>query len=137
MNAADKLAIHELLSRTAHGYDERDTAMLAACFAADGQMSMRIAGGELIGPFRSREGIMQLMTGSMDAQTDKRRHVVSNIFFHAEGDDSARVSSNLSLFATENGVTRLITTGIYTDEVRRGAAAWEITSRHLDLDAGY
>ena len=137
MNADDRLQIHELLSRAAHGYDERDIGMLGDCFAGDAQMSMRIAGGDLIGPFESRQGIMKLMTDSMTAQTDKRRHVVSNIFFTATSENSATVSSNLSLFATENATTRLITTGIYTDEVARRDGNWQIMKRHLDLDAAY
>ena len=137
MNADERLQIHELLSRAAHGYDERDIGMLGDCFATDAQMSMRIAGGELIGPFESRQGIMKLMTDSMTAQSDRRRHVVSNIFFSATGEDSATVSSNLSLFATENATTRLITTGVYTDDVVKRDGSWQIARRHLELDAAY
>lgn len=73
-------AVQELLTRAADSFDEREIDMLAASFAADASFSMRVAGGDLIGPFESREGIMQLMTGAMVEQTDKRRHVVSNIF---------------------------------------------------------
>ena len=50
----DKLAIHELLSRSAYGLDERDTDMLAATFAENANFSMRIGGGDLVGPFETR-----------------------------------------------------------------------------------
>ena len=137
MKLEDKLQIHELLGRAAHGYDERQVDMLEACFAEDAVMAIRIAGGDLIGPFRGRAGIMKLMSDSMAAQTDKRRHVISNLFFVEEGADKAKLSSNLSLFAVENGAARLITTGVYTDEVGRRNGTWQILNRHLDLDAGY
>ena len=87
-----KLAIHEMLSRAAYAYDERDVPMLDACFADHASFSMRIARGDLIGPFEGREAIMGLMTGSMEEQTDVRRHVVSNIFF----DESANVTTVIS-----------------------------------------
>ncbi|MDP4917745.1 MAG: nuclear transport factor 2 family protein [Haliea sp.] len=136
----DKLAIHELLSRAAYALDERDLEMLAASFAHDATFSMRIAGGDLVGPFESREGIMDLMTGAMAQQTDKRRHVVSNIFFPNESerdDESIPVISNLTLFATEEGVISLLTAGVYHDRVVQRDGRWELLARHLELDKSY
>ena len=137
----DKLAIHELMGRAAYGYDERDLDVLTACFAKRAIMSMRIAGGDLIGPFEGRDAILGLMTSSMEEQTDVRRHVVSNLFFpeedaEEEGDEPL-VISNLTLFGTENGVTRLISAGIYRDRVALVDGRWQIVHRHLDLDAAY
>ncbi|MEQ9463194.1 MAG: nuclear transport factor 2 family protein [Haliea sp.] len=139
LDSNEKLAIHELLARAAYALDERDVEMLAASFAADASFSMRIAGGDLIGPFESREGIMQLMTGSMAEQTDKRRHVVSNIFFPADtgAEEGIAVVSNLTLFATENGAISLLTAGVYHDRVVRREGAWELLQRHLELDKSY
>lgn len=135
----EKLAIHELLSRAAYALDERDLDMLAASFAADAGFSMRIAGGDLIGPFETREGIMELMTGAMAEQTDKRRHVVSNIFFPAEAGagEGVTVVSNLTLFATENGEIALLSAGVYHDRVVKREGAWQLLQRHLDLDKSY
>ncbi len=139
LDSDEKLAIHELLARAAYALDERDVEMLAASFAANASFSMRIAGGDLIGPFESREGIMQLMTGSMAEQTDKRRHVVSNIFFPADtgAEEGIAVVSNLTLFATENGAISLLTAGVYHDRVVRGEGGWELLQRHLELDKSY
>lgn len=139
LTTGEKLAIHELLSRAAYALDERDVEMLAASFAVDAGFSMRIAGGDLIGPFESREGIMQLMTGAMAEQTDKRRHVVSNIFFPADAaaGEGVAVVSNLTLFATENGEISLLSAGVYHDRVVERDGAWQLLQRHLELDKSY
>tara|TARA_R110002110_G_scaffold76898_1_gene202262 strand:+ start:1789 stop:2220 length:432 start_codon:yes stop_codon:yes gene_type:complete len=139
LETAEKLAIHELLSRAAYALDERDVEMLAASFAEDAAFSMRIAGGDLIGPFESRDGIMELMTGAMAEQTDKRRHVVSNIFFPATtgAEEGVAVVSNLTLFATENGEISLLSAGVYHDRVVKREGGWQLLQRHLDLDKSY
>lgn len=133
----DKLAIHELLARASYGLDERELDLLGSAFADDAQMSLRIAGGDLVGPFEGREGIMKLMTDSMAEQTDKRRHVISNIFFESESPRAATVVSNLTLMATENGEISLLTAGVYRDEVVKVGDQWRLYRRHLDLDKPY
>ena len=137
LNAEDKQAISELLSRAAFAYDEKDIEMLSASFSVDAQFTMRIADGDLIGPFEGREGIMKLMIDSMDQQTDKRRHVISNIFFESSQDSNVSVVSNLTLFATENGEIQLLSAGIYHDSVVKINDNWEVYRRHLDLDKSY
>ncbi|MCS5650550.1 MAG: nuclear transport factor 2 family protein [Dehalococcoidia bacterium] len=137
LNAEEKQAISELLSRAAFAYDEKDIEMLSASFSVDAQFTMRIADGDLIGPFEGREGIMKLMIDSMDQQTDKRRHVISNIFFESSQDNNVSVVSNLTLFATENGEIQLLSAGIYHDSVVKINDNWEVYRRHLDLDKSY
>lgn len=137
MDAGLKLEVHELLSRAAYALDEQDLQMLAACFAADAEFRMQIAGNAPIPPFVGHAAIMELMRNSMATQTDKRRHVVSNIFFAAEGDADARVVSNLTLFGTENGVIRLISTALYRDRVVRRDGRWLLAERSIELDLPY
>jgi 3-phenylpropionate/cinnamic acid dioxygenase small subunit len=131
-----KLAIHELLGKAAYAYDQRDLDLLESCFDIDAVMSMRIAGGGLIGPFEGRDAIMQLMKNSMAEQTDVRRHVVSNIFFESIGEQPV-VISNLTLLSTQGGVASLLATGIYRDTVVEEDGSWRLRSRHLDLDSTY
>lgn len=131
-----KLAIHELLARGALAYDERNLPTLEAGFSKDAQMSMRIAGGDLIGPFIGRDAVMKLFTDSMAEQTDVRRHVVSNIFFEESGAEPVAVS-NLTLVATENGEIALLTAGIYRDTLVQEDGAWRISKRHIELDKSY
>jgi len=136
INIEEKLEIHELLSRAAYAYDEREIGMLEACFAEQASFSMRIAGGDLIGPFESKSGIMDLMTGSMAEQTDVRRHVISNIFFEV-ADDKTVVISNLTLMATENDDIQLLSSGVYRDQVIKENGQWCIANRYLELDKPY
>ena len=136
LSVEQKLEIHELMSRAAYAYDERDTAMLEACFAPDAAFTMRIAGGDLVGPFEGREAIMGLMLGSMEEQTDVRRHVVSNLFFTSAG-EQPEVVSNLTLLATEKGEIQLLSAGVYRDKVAHDGEGWVIVQRHIDLDKPY
>ena len=110
--------------------------MLGACFAEQASFSMRISGGDLIGPFESKSDIMGLMTGSMSEQTDARRHVISNIFFEA-ADDKIVVISNLTLMATENEDIQLLSSGVYRDQVIKEYGQWCIVHRYLELDKPY
>ena len=136
LSADDKSAISELLARASYGYDERDLTMLESCLSESATMSLRIAGGDLMGPFEGRPTIMQLYRDSMASQNDARRHVVSYSMFEISG-ESVNVISNLTLFATEDGQTRLLTVGLYRDVVTRGADGWCIVQRHVDLDSAY
>ena len=132
----DRLAISELLNRMAYLYDENHLDDLTACFAPDAVMSMRIAGGDMVGPFEGRDSIMELYRGAKASQTDVRRHDVTNIMFDGSGDTLA-VTSYLTLFATENAETKLLTTGVYRDQVGQIDGEWKITKRHIDLDSAY
>jgi 3-phenylpropionate/cinnamic acid dioxygenase small subunit len=136
LSLEQRLPIHELLGKAAYAYDQRDLDLLESCFDIDAVMSMRIAGGDLIGPFEGRDAIMQLMKNSMAEQTDVRRHVVSNIFFESTGEQPV-VISNLTLLSTQGGVASLLATGIYRDTVVEEAGSWRLRSRHLDLDSTY
>ncbi len=137
LSVEDKQSIGELLNRSAYALDMRVKDMLANCFAEDAQFTLKIADADLVGPFVNRDGIMQLMTGSFEEQTDQRRHVVSNVFFEEEGADSAIVVSNLTLFGTEDGSIRLISAGVYRDAVVKRDGQWQLHRRHLDLDLPY
>jgi 3-phenylpropionate/cinnamic acid dioxygenase small subunit len=136
LSLEQKLAIHELLARAAYAYDERDMDALESSFDLHAAMTMRIARGDLIGPFEGRPGIMQLMTNSMAEQTDVRRHVISNIFFESTGEQPV-VISNLTLLATQDGVASLLATGVYRDTLVEDSGTWRIRSRHVELDSSY
>ena len=148
LSAEDRLAIFELLSRVAYAYDQRDLPGLAECFTIDARFSLHIAGAEPMAPCAGREAIMTLYRDAMAAQTDVRRHVISNPFFietgvetgiktGAESGAEPTVVSNLTLLATEGGQCRLLCTGVYRDALRRVDSRWRLHRRHLDLDSAY
>ncbi len=137
MDTATRLEIYELLARSAYALDERDLAMLEACFAPDAAMILDIAGGS--GPIRfdGRDKIMGLMSDSMKTQTDKRRHVTTNTMVVAEASDAVSLVSNVTITAVENGAIQLVTSGLYRDRVRREAGRWVLSERRIDLDMAY
>jgi len=137
MNANDKLAIHELLSRAAYSFDERDLEVLEQCYTPGATMLVNIADGQTFGPFEGREAIMELLKATLDSQTDARRHIISNFFFEKEGDDSAVVVSQIVLAVTENGKIEIITSGIYRDTVEKRDGNWQIKDRVLKLELGF
>ena len=137
MDVADKIAVGELLARSAFGLDVKDLDQLDTCFTPDANFSLTIEGVPDVSRFAGRDEIMGLFRGALDAQTDERKHVISNIWYRAENPTSATVISYLSLFATENGLTVLVTTGLYTDEVVKVGDQWLIADRDLKLDRPY
>ena len=134
MKAEHKLSIHELLARAASCFDAHDLHGLERCFTSTAKMSVNIAGSGPIGPFDGREAIMQLMKDAWAAQTDQRRHIISNIFFEEEESTSATAVSNLVVFSVEDGDINSIISGVYRDKVIRTGDDWQIANRHLDLD---
>ena len=136
LSVEDRFAISELLNRMAYYYDEGHLDDLAACFAEDATMSMQIAGGDMVGPFEGRDGLMELYRGAKSTQTDVRRHDITNILIDTSG-DTLTVTSYLTLFATENAETKLLTTGVYRDQVAQLNGEWKIVKRHIDLDSAY
>lgn len=137
MSPDDKLAIHEVLARSVHGLDERNPAMMEACFTTDAVFELVIKGAPPIPPFVGRDVVMKLMTDSMNAHTEDRRHVISNIFIESHSADSAAVVSTLVAFQAENGKIGVMTSGVYRDRLKKAGGEWRIALRHLDLDVPF
>ncbi len=145
MDTNSKLAIQELLSRSAYALDERQLDMLQDTFSESAALVIDIAGVDDEVRFDGREAIMALMTGSMAEQSDQRRHVVTNVFFESENPDRATVISNVTItsVAPDHQAIRLVTSGLYRDEVvLEGGTVpeggqWRIASRRIILDMAY
>ncbi len=131
-------AIENVLNRYSIAYDDNDMAEMADTFTEDAVLSMRITGGDLIGPFEGKEAVMKLMTDSLASQTDQRRHVTTNLVIRAEDERTASVSSYLTLISVENGAAKVLSTARYDDELRReDDGSWRFTKRHIQLDLPY
>ena len=137
MNSDDKQQVLELLNRSAYALDTKNLPMIEGCFAPEAVFVLEIAGVAEVSRFEGREAIMGLMSGALEAQTDERKHAVTNAWFREAGADSATVVSYLTLTATEHGEINLITTGVYTDTAKRSGGEWAITERQLQLDRPY
>ena len=93
--------------------------------------------GNYVGPFEGREAIRALHADSMAAQTDQRRHNLSNIWIEKESGDEATVVSNLTLLSIEDGAVRVLSSGWYRDQLVRSDEGWQIADRYLYLDLPY
>lgn len=130
--------IENTLGRASWGYDENDVDLIAAQFTENATMTMQIGrDGDTIGPFDGREAIRTLHADSLAAQTDQRRHNLSNLVIVKETADSASTTTNLTLLSIEGGALRTISSGWYRDELVKRGDAWLIASRHIYLDLPY
>lgn len=138
LTTQDQLDIQYLLARAGSALDAHAMDELGILFAGNASFSLRIARGDLMGPFEGRSAIIDMMTDAVSQQTDQRRHVISNVFFGGRDEDGAvEVTSNLTLLATEDGAIRLLSAGVYHDRVIRSDAGWQLLARHLELDTAY
>jgi len=80
---------------------------------------------------------MQLMSDAMNAHSEDRRHVLSNIFVESESDSEALVVSTLVAFQAEHGKIGVMTSGVYRDQLRKQDGGWKIGFRHLALDVPF
>lgn len=127
-------SIADLLARYAWAYDTHDWDALAACFTPDASLSLRVAGGDLAGPFRGHAEIMRLMRDSAAAQDDRRRHVCTNLVVDPSGPGTATARSYLTLISVKDGRLEVLATGTYTDEVVQAGESWRLRTRHIELD---
>ncbi|WP_243787847.1 nuclear transport factor 2 family protein [Saccharopolyspora gloriosae] len=128
--------IEDLLARYALGYDEGDLDLLADCFTTDAVMSIEIDGAESAGPFHGRDAIVDLVRETARSQSDRRRHVITNLVLEQAG-DQARARNYLTLFAVADGALRAIATGSYLSELRRTEQGWRLTRLRIRLDLPY
>jgi 3-phenylpropionate/cinnamic acid dioxygenase small subunit len=130
--------IENVLGRAAWGYDENDVDLIAAQFTETATMTLQIGrDGDTIGPFEGREAIRKLHADSLAAQTDQRRHNISNLVVVKETPDTASVTSNLTLLSVENGAARVLSSGWYRDDLVKVGGDWLIATRHIYLDLPY
>jgi 3-phenylpropionate/cinnamic acid dioxygenase small subunit len=137
MDSINRQKITEMLARSAYALDERKLELLEDTFSESAGFVIDIAGVDGEVSFEGREAIMGLMTGSMEEQSDQRRHVVTNVFFQSEGEDRAVVVSNITITSVEHGAIRLVTSGLYRDEVVCEDGQWRIAARRINLDMAY
>ena len=131
--------IENTLGRASWGYDENDVDLIAEQFTETAVMTLQIGrDGETIGPFDGRPAIAKMHADSLAAQTDQRRHNLSNLVVVAETPDSATTTTNLTLLSVEAGAVSVLSSGWYRDElVREPDGRWRIARRHIYLDLPY
>lgn len=133
----ERLAILDLVSRAAWGYDEARLEVVTKCFAADAVMTVAVAGVETPTRVEGRDAIVGLIRSAIASQNDQRRHLVSNVFFESDGAAEPIVVSTLALVVVANGAARVLSCGTYRDVMVREDDTWRIRRRDLALDLPY
>ncbi len=134
---ADRHAIAELFAGYAAANDLRDVSLIGECFTADGAFLLHIAGADTIGPLQPRDELLAFFGAAFAAQSDQRRHLVTNIRVLEPGEAAARVEAYLTLIVTGGGVTALKSAGRYEAEVVADGADWRFRSLTLFLDSPF
>ena len=133
---ANKQVITEILNKLGWAYDTGHLDYFESIYMQDSLFTISIA-GKPVGHYQSLDTIMGLYRGAKASQTDQRRHCVSNIFFTEETETTATVISYLMISATKDGVTKLLSAGVYTDRFTLADGRWRLKHRDLALDAPY
>lgn len=130
---ADFGEIVTLFSRYAAANDWPNQELLESTLTEDATFLLHIAGADSIGPFEGRQAIVDFFMPILNAQTDTRKHVISNYDVQGEG----RVNAYLTLIATENGETALKSAGLYETEVVDSESGPRFRAMTLSLDSGF
>ncbi len=133
--------VRALLYRVCYANDERDAELWESCWTEDAEMGggsrSEVAAGKA-NVFQGRAAITAALTHAWKQQTQRRRHVLSNIFLVEDGDDEAVVNSYVTLFLIrDEGRPKLDITGSYRDHVVRANGKWKIKKRHAVMDSVY
>lgn len=134
---ADRHAIADVFAAYGAANDLRDVALTGDCFTQDGAFTLHIAGADTIGPLAPREQLLAFFGAAFAAQSDQRRHVVTNVRLLESDDERARVEAYLTLIVTDGGRTELKSAGRYDTEVVRDGEEWRFRAMTLFLDSPF
>lgn len=124
----------------AHGFDADDVDLAMEAFTDDPTFVFTLANAdEPLPPFEGFQAVRDLFAGAIADQLldEDRRHVTTNHLVEQIDPRTARVTSYLTLLQNTSASEDpdVISTGVYTDIVVRGAdQIWRIERRELVLD---
>lgn len=125
----DKLAIQELMAQYNFAINFGDIEGWANCFTEEGIFECPF------GLFTGRTALRQYISERTGERRERPlRHMATNIIVEVKGD---RASAKCYLFLLQvvpEGL-KLLTTGVYRDELRKIGGAWHFSHRNLKLDS--
>ena len=120
LSSEDRLEIMDLAARYNHAIDFGDAGAWAATFTADGTFEM---------PGRSLSGAAELEAFAKQAQAGTR-HWTNNLLIEGDGDHA---TLRCYLCLQKNGSGEPLTTGLYTDELRKVDGRWRFAVRKVSI----
>lgn len=134
---ADRTAVTELFGSYGAANDTHDLILMESCFTEDATFTLHIAEADSIGPLNPRSAIVQFFGDALGAQTDQRRHVLTNFRYSDETSSSAGVDAYLTLLVSEDGKTEAKSAGRYETGVVLDRDQWRFRSMVLWLDSPF
>jgi ketosteroid isomerase-like protein len=132
---ADRERIRDLFADYGCANDERDRELLVRLLAADASFEIEIPTQDVeLGPFEGAQAVEDFIMGDLSAQTDQRRHVITNLRFENETEDRADVRAYLSLHVTDGGALEVRCAGVYRTTVVLEGGTWRFRRIALRLD---
>lgn len=136
-DALARQLVVERVARYCWAYDERRADLLADCFTEDAVWEGNVLDAIPIGPFRTRTGIIDWLTGFWPHQHDQRRHMLLNNIVEQLDGDSALTLSYLLLMASDGRSSSIECTGFYRCEHVREGDTWRIARMTAGFDAPF
>jgi hypothetical protein len=116
----DKYEITELVARYNYALDTGDGDAWAATFTEDGV-------------FGTLTGTESLAEFARDRDNARQRHWTNNLVIDGEGRE-ATLSCYLHVTLVGAPGIEIVTTGLYTDQLRRVDGEWKFARRELEID---
>jgi ketosteroid isomerase-like protein len=135
LDPAGQLAVRQTLARYAFALDHGDLVALEGVLTEDTTWTATNAGETEIGPFVGRAAVLDFVRGATEAQTDQRRHHLTNIVFRRADADTAVVWAYLTLTSNAGGNPTVVTTGFYTFTLQHAEKEWRIADLFIGLDS--
>ena len=136
LSADDHVDIQQLLARYNWAVDFGDTTGWADCFTADGVFECLglPEGAPLGGRHTGRDALVAYATRHYEINQGRARHWNWNLLIDGDG-DAATMQCYLNAYSAGQGDTALFrVTGVYRDQLRRGADGWRFASRQVTID---
>ncbi|MBM3677576.1 MAG: nuclear transport factor 2 family protein [Actinobacteria bacterium] len=131
---ADRDAIEQLFADYGWPMDTREWPVLSTVFTEDATFTITIAGDEAVS-ITGRDAIVEFCSSTVNAQTDQRRHVITNIRHANETATSADVYAILTLIVVTDGELEVKSSGLYrTKVVKESDRRWRFAHMLLELD---
>ena len=135
LSPTDRLAIRELCARYYVTTDEQDVDGFMTCWADHDDIRFESVFGTYVG----RDAIRAFEDEHVHrGMAVGKRHLLSNVVIRpGETDDTAYVTSYMTVLDVVN-VPSIIATAIYRDsKVVRTDDGWKFAYRHMDVDPGF
>jgi ketosteroid isomerase-like protein len=127
LTVEDVLAIQQLAAVYNHTVDAGDGAGFAATFVADGKL---ITNTEIVGRAALTE-----FAPTVPQNIPRPRHIITNLVIEGSG-DAATLSAYLQIYGhlVDGAPPQIVTSGVYTDTLRREGGSWLFVERHFVAD---